>query len=138
MDPDSTTHPRYVHAPQLAERLTELMERLGLSGNGLAKCSKVNKETINNWRYGRSTWVQVEKVEKLAASLGVGVHELLGDASAQLPAEMAPHVREQVSVMAERLAEQVEQRTQMFLTDIKHLLDEARSQEPEAPSPAPT
>lgn len=72
-----------VDAPELADRLDTAMRNANMSGRALARAARVNKETISRWRRGERTRVQMGKVERVAAELGLDVVDLVGPAASR-------------------------------------------------------
>ncbi len=66
-----------VDSPGLAGRLIEFMSAAGLTVRQLEERSRVNKDTIGAWRSGAQERVRVDKAERIAVVLGIGVEELL-------------------------------------------------------------
>jgi transcriptional regulator with XRE-family HTH domain len=69
--------------------LTRIREERGLSQQGLADASGVNKATINQIERGRRS-PNTRTLEKLAAGLGVEVGDLYPKAQSTLPLEERP------------------------------------------------
>jgi transcriptional regulator with XRE-family HTH domain len=73
--------------PKPMSELTRIREERGLSQQGLADTSGVNKATINQLERGRRS-PNLETLDKLAAGLGVEVADLLPKAQAPLPLDL--------------------------------------------------
>ena len=70
--------------PRLMRELTRIRQERGLSQQGLADLSGVNKATINQIERGRRS-PNVETLERLASALSVEVADFFPKAEAQLP-----------------------------------------------------
>lgn len=75
--------------PKPMRELTRIREERGLSQQGLADASGVNKATINQIERGRRS-PNLETLEKLAAALEVEIADLFPKAQRPLPLETEP------------------------------------------------
>src|SRR5215212_6377068 len=76
--------------------LTRIREECGLSQQGLADASGVNKATISQIEHGRRS-PNVETLEKLSDALGVGVADFFPKAQASLWSGELPERRPKLS-----------------------------------------
>lgn len=99
--------------PKPMRELTRIRGERGLSQQGLADASGVNKATINQIERGRRS-PNLETLDKLAAALGVEVADLLPKAQAPLPLEQEDVWRQGWQSIARTRSELLEQAAELW------------------------